>query len=106
MDAPPPLIWNFLGQTAKSRARNPGIAKREARSPNQFLADRRRAPVGEPASYKVERWDWRGDRVEETVATATLVMIGHAAFHAAVEQYPRARLTLRQGARVILKSPG
>ena len=64
-----------------------------------------RAPVGEPAGYKVERWDWRGDRVQETVATATLVMIGHAAFHAAVEQYPGASLTLRQGARVILKSP-
>jgi hypothetical protein len=43
--------------------------------------------------------------VEETVATTTLVMIGHAAFHAAVEQYPGARLTLRQGARVILKRP-
>jgi hypothetical protein len=27
------------------------------------------------------------------------------AFHAAVEQYPRSRLTLRQGARVILKYP-
>jgi hypothetical protein len=64
-----------------------------------------RAPIGEPARYKVERWDWRGDRVQETVATATLVMIGHAAFHAAVEQYPGASLTLRQGARVILKSP-
>ena len=43
--------------------------------------------------------------VEETVATTTLVMIGHAAFPAAVEQYPGARLTLRQGARVILKRP-
>jgi hypothetical protein len=32
-------------------------------------------------------------------------MIGHAAFHAAVKQYPRSRLTLRQGARVILKYP-
>ena len=32
-------------------------------------------------------------------------MIGHAAFHAAVEQYPRTRLTLRQGARVVLKWP-
>jgi len=32
-------------------------------------------------------------------------MIGHAAFHAAVKQYPGARLTLRQGVRVILKSP-
>jgi hypothetical protein len=32
-------------------------------------------------------------------------MIGHAAFHSAVKQYPGARLTLRQGVRVILKSP-
>ena len=39
------------------------------------------------------------------MATATLIMIGHAAFHAAVEQYPRASLTLRQGTRVILKHP-
>jgi hypothetical protein len=46
-----------------------------------------------------------GDRVEETVATATLMMIGQAAFHAAVEQYPGASLTLLQGARGILKSP-
>ena len=27
-----------------------------------------------------------------------LIMIGHAAFHAAVGQYPRSRPTLRQGA--------
>ena len=32
-------------------------------------------------------------------------MIAHAAFHASVEQYPGASLTLRQGARVILKYP-
>ena len=32
-------------------------------------------------------------------------MIGHAAFHAAVEQYLQNRLTLRQGTRVILKYP-
>ena len=43
--------------------------------------------------------------LEEIVATATLILIGHAAFHAAVEQYPGARLTLRQGTRVILKRP-
>ena len=39
----------------------------------------------------------------EIVANASLIMIGHAAFHAAVEQYPGARLTLRQGIRVIQK---
>ena len=59
--------------------------------------------VGEPAKYKVEKWE--DVHVEEIVASANLVMIAHAAFHAAVEQYPGTRLTLRQGARVILKSP-
>jgi hypothetical protein len=43
-------------------------------------------------------WDGLDAHVEEIVATATLIMIGQAVFHAAVEQYPRTRLTLRQGA--------
>jgi hypothetical protein len=54
--------------------------------------------AGEPAKYKVERGDGKDPHVEEIVANASLVMIGRAAFHAAVEQYPRTRLTLRQGA--------
>jgi hypothetical protein len=33
-----------------------------------------------PRQYKVERWDWH---VEETVASAGLILIDHAAFHAA-----------------------
>src|SRR5580700_3266081 len=57
-----------------------------------------RMQVGEPANYKVERWDWKDAHVEEIVASASLVMIGRAAFQAAVEQYPRTRLTLRLGA--------
>jgi hypothetical protein len=52
-----------------------------------------RMQVGEPANYKVERWDWKD--VEEIVSSASLIMIGQAAFHAAVEQYPGTRLTLR-----------
>ncbi len=64
-----------------------------------------RMHVGEPANYKVERWDWKDAHVEEIVASASLIMIGHAAFHAAVERYPQNRLTLRQGTRVILKYP-
>ncbi|MGC1576412.1 MAG: hypothetical protein WA813_09865, partial [Beijerinckiaceae bacterium] len=46
-----------------------------------------RMHVGEPANYKVERWDCKDAHVEEIVASASLIMIGHAAFHAAVEQY-------------------
>jgi hypothetical protein len=59
-----------------------------------------RMHVGEPAKYKVEKWDWKDSHVEEIVASASLIMIGRAAFHAAVEQYPRTRLTLRAMARV------
>jgi hypothetical protein len=44
-----------------------------------------RAHVGEPASYKVERWAWNDDHVEEIVASASLVMPGRAAFHPAVD---------------------
>ena len=33
------------------------------------------------------------------MASASLIMIGHAAFHADLEQYPGASLTLRQGTR-------
>jgi hypothetical protein len=64
-----------------------------------------RMHVEEPAKSKVERWDRKDTHVEEIVASASLVMIGNAVFHAAVEQYPGASLTLRQAGRVILKSP-
>jgi hypothetical protein len=46
----------------------------------------------------------QGARVEEIMASASLIMIGHAAFHA-VEQYPGASLTLRQGTLPVRKSP-
>ena len=42
--------------------------------------------AGEPAKYKVERWDGKDSHVEEIVASASLVMIGQAAFYAAIEQ--------------------
>ena len=56
-----------------------------------------RMHVGEPASYKVERWDGKDAHVEEIVASASLILIGHAAFHAAVEQYPRLAAHLAAG---------
>ena len=54
-----------------------------------------RMQVGEPANYKVERWDWKDLHVEEIVSSASFIIIGQAAFHATVEQYPGTRLTLR-----------
>lgn len=43
--------------------------------------------------------------LEEIVASASKIVVEQAAFRAAVEQYPRTRLTLRQATLVILKSP-
>lgn len=59
-----------------------------------------------PANFRVEKWDWRSQHVEEVVATTSLLLIGRAAFEAAREQYPGSQLTLRQGIRVIAKAPG
>jgi hypothetical protein len=42
-----------------------------------------------------------GQHVEEVMATTSLILVGKAAFCAAVEQYPGARITVRQGIRVI-----
>ena len=58
-----------------------------------------------PRNTRSKNGTGRMRTVEEIVASASLVMVGRAAFSAAVDQYPRTRLTLRQGARVILKSP-
>jgi hypothetical protein len=55
--------------------------------------------------FRVERWDERGLHVEEVLATASNVLIAGGAFEAAVDMHPKAHLTLRQGIRVISKSP-
>jgi hypothetical protein len=59
----------------------------------------------EHANFRVEKWDWRNQHIEEIVSSTSLLLIGRAAFDAAREQYPGAQLTLRQGIRVILKWP-
>jgi hypothetical protein len=55
--------------------------------------------------FKVERWDARGLHVQEVLASASNVLIARGAFAAAIEMHPRAHLTLRQGIRIISKSP-
>jgi hypothetical protein len=51
--------------------------------------------------FKVEQWDRDENRIERVIARAANLIIGRRAFEAACHQYPRARLTLRQGIRVI-----
>jgi hypothetical protein len=101
-----PDLIDLIGRMEMRKQRGFGISPETAPLVIEALRHYAGKQAGEPAKYKVERWDLQGAHVEEVVASATLIMIGHAAFHAAVEQYPGASLTLRQGTRVILKSPG
>ncbi|MGA7371873.1 MAG: hypothetical protein WBW37_04515 [Methyloceanibacter sp.] len=104
----PPSVPDILALVERMVARKEkgfGISPETAPLVIEALRLYARMQVGEPANYKVERWDSNNAHVEEVVASASLIMIGHAAFPAAVEQYPGASLTLRQGARVILKYP-
>jgi hypothetical protein len=51
--------------------------------------------------FKVEQWDRDGNFVERVIARADNLIVGRRAYEAACRQYPEARLTLRQGIRVI-----
>jgi len=53
--------------------------------------------------FAVEKWDRKGLHVEEIVASTGSIVVAHAAFAAAAEQYPAQNLTLRNGARVSKK---
>jgi hypothetical protein len=101
-----PNLIDLIGRMEARKQRGFGISPETAPLVIEALRLYAGRQVGGPANYKVERWDLQGAHVEEIVASASLIMIGHAAFHAAVEQYPGASLTLRQGTRVILKHPG
>ena len=100
-----PNILDLIGRMEARKQRGFGVSPQTAPLIIKALRLYASMHAGEPAKYKVERWDSQDAHVEEIVASASLIMIGHAAFQAAVEQYPRSRLTLRHGARVILKHP-
>jgi hypothetical protein len=54
-----------------------------------------RMHVSEPANYKIEKWVFREQHVEEIAASTSRLLVGRAAFSAAAEQYPGARLIPR-----------
>jgi hypothetical protein len=56
-------------------------------------------------SYRVELWDRHSQHVRWVVAAAGTVTIAHAAFDAAVVNWPRERFTLRQGIKLIREHP-
>src|SRR5580704_10708713 len=105
MHVSPLHILDLIKRMEARKEKGFGVSAQTAPLVIEALRLYARMHAGEPAKYKVERWDGKDSRVEEIVASASLIMVGRAAFHAAVEQYPRSWLTLRQGARVILKSP-
>ena len=55
----------------------------------------------EDLPFKVEEWHRDGNRIERVIARAANLVVGRRAYEAACRQYPKARLTLRQGIRVI-----
>lgn len=56
-------------------------------------------------SHRVELWDRHGQHIRWVVAAAGTVMIGHAAFEAAIAAWPHEHFTLRQGIRLIREHP-
>jgi len=62
---------------------------------------RRPEPPDEDLPFKVEEWDRDGNQIERVIARAANLIEGRSAYDAARRQYPKARLTLRQGIRVI-----
>jgi len=56
-------------------------------------------------SFRVELWDQQANHVRWVVAAAGSVTVGHAAFDAAVANWPNERFTLRQGIMLIREHP-
>lgn len=53
------------------------------------------------SAFRVELWDRHAQNIRWVVAVTASITIGHAAFDAAVSQYPGERLSLRKGSLVI-----
>ncbi|MGA8079862.1 MAG: hypothetical protein WB868_21005, partial [Xanthobacteraceae bacterium] len=56
-------------------------------------------------SFRVELWDRHANHVRWMVAAAGSVTVAHAAFDAAITNWPGERFTLRQGAMLIREYP-
>jgi hypothetical protein len=56
---------------------------------------------GRAVAFRVDIWDDTGNSIVEHVAGVDDFEVAEATYRAAVVRWPRARITLRQGARVI-----
>lgn len=56
-------------------------------------------------SFRVELWDRNTQHIRWVVAAAGTITVAHAAFDAAVKNWPSERFTLRQGIMLIREHP-
>jgi len=56
-------------------------------------------------AFRVDIWDDTGDSIVERVAGVDDFEVAEATYRAAVARWPLARITLRQGARVVYETP-
>ena len=66
-------------------------------------ADQLSRPVEEHPNFTVDVWDDR-DRIVETMARCSSLLVGRAAFDQAVTERPKCKVTLRQGIRIVAKA--
>jgi len=55
-------------------------------------------------TFRVDIWDHTGNSIVEHVAGVNDFEVAVATYRAAVARWPAARITLRQGARVVMKT--
>jgi hypothetical protein len=74
-------------------------------------AQRRRVESGTPAmktktyfAFRIDVWDSSGDNLAEHLAGVEDFAMAVAAYWAAIQSRPKDKITLRQGARVVLKN--
>jgi len=57
-------------------------------------------------NYRVDRWTDDGNSIETELATLNSFPLAQSCFEAAVKEWPKARITLRQGAHKMKEHPG
>jgi hypothetical protein len=74
-------------------------------------AQRRRVESGTPVmktkiyfAFRIDVWDGRGDNLAEHLGGLEDYAMAVAAYWAAIQSRPKDKITLRQGARIVLKS--
>ena len=55
-------------------------------------------------AFRIDIWDHTGNSIVEHVAGVDDFEVAVATYRAAVARWPAARITLRQGARVVMKT--